>query len=305
MLGQRTVGAKVSCTGIGLHSGQKIDLTINPAEPGTGIYFVRTDLPDQPRIQAHATNVSATNNNTTIGSGVEVVHTVEHLLAVLFGLGIDNALIEINGPEVPIMDGSGASFLFLIREVGIRELNTSKKFLKITDTIKISHNNSWIEIHPCEHFEIESTIMFPHPVISEQSFSIKMSCQNFIKKIVRARTFGLLRDVDSLKRKGLIKGGSLENAIVLDDFQVVNQDGLRFDDEFVRHKILDTIGDFSLLGFEILGKIKSYKSGHYLHNQLCRKILANKECYHIMGASSVTTETTDNFKLVSLLPISY
>lgn len=305
MIGQRTIAKQVSLTGIGLHSGKKVTMNLIPQDAGTGIRFLRTDIKNAKPLRAYAGNVSATNNNTTIGEGPEAIHTVEHLMATLYGLGIDNLLIEINGPEVPIMDGSGASFVFICREIGVRELNHAKKFLVVKEKVEVKQGDSWVTIEPFENFTIDSTIVFPHPAISEQSISFEFSCENYIHEIARARTFGMLKDVDTLKRRGLIKGGSLDNAIVLDDYNVVNTDGLRYENEFVRHKVLDTIGDVALLGFELIGKITTYKSGHYLHNKLCRKLLSDQKTYEIVGASAVKEPFLANLRLPSLISCNY
>jgi len=301
MLYQRTLAKKVTVTGLGLHSGKKVTLTLSPAEADFGIQFTRTDLPEEPAIKASAVTVGATENNTTIGSGKNIIHTVEHLLSVFYGLGINNVLCEIDGPEVPIMDGSGASFVFLLKETGITTLNTSKKFLVILEPVRVELEDKWATIEPNSKLVIDSTIVFPHSLIKKQNKIFEFSCENFINEISRARTFGMLRDVDMLKRRGLIKGGSLDNAVVLDEFKVVNPEGLRFGDEFVRHKILDTIGDISLLGYEIAGKITTYKSGHNLHNMLCRKLLETPSAFEIVSASALQKETIEAFELPQAL----
>jgi UDP-3-O-[3-hydroxymyristoyl] N-acetylglucosamine deacetylase len=256
-------------------------------------------------MKANALTVGTTENATTLGSGAEAVHTVEHLLGTFYGLGINNVLIEIDGPEVPIMDGSGASFVFLLKETGIKNLNKSKKFLVILDTVRVEKDGKWAQFEPHSNLAIESTIVFAHPAIKTQRFSFEFSCENFINDIARARTFGFARDVDMLKRKGLIKGGSLDNAIVLDDYKVMNSEGLRFENEFVRHKILDTIGDVSLLGFEIAGKITTYKSGHNLHNLLCRKLLDTPSAYEIVAASALKAEVREAHKLPQFIAVSH
>ena len=255
---QRTLSKKVSVTGRGLHSGKLVTLTLHPAVANAGISFKRVDLKDQPPIKASFENVSATENATTIGTGINVVHTIEHLLGVLYGLGINNLFCEIDGPEVPIMDGSGGSFAFLLKETGIVSLNASRNFIVITEPIRVEVDDKWVQIEPDPMLVIESTIVFAHPKIKTQSRKFRFSCEDFITDICRARTFGFLKDVDMLKRKGLIKGGSLDNAIILDEFNVVNPEGVRFSDEFIRHKILDTIGDISLLGYDVAGKITSF-----------------------------------------------
>ncbi|EQC51203.1 UDP-3-O-acyl-N-acetylglucosamine deacetylase [Bacteriovorax sp. DB6_IX] len=295
---------KVSITGIGIHSGEKVTMTLHPAEADSGISFKRIDPPNAEILNATAETVGATENNTTIGRGVNSVHTVEHLLSVLYGLGINNVFIEIDGPEVPTMDGSGASFVFVIKETGIQTLNKSKKFLVVLKPVEVQLGEKWARIEPAEKLIIDSTIVFTHPLIKTQKKSFEFSCENYIREIGRARTFGFLRDVDMLKRKGLAKGGSLDNAVVLDDFKVMNPDGLRFEDEFVRHKILDTIGDISLLGYEIAGRITTFKSGHNLHNLLCRKLLETPDAFEVVSASSLQKEALEAFELPrALAPI--
>lgn len=301
MIYQRTLAKNVKVTGIGLHSGKKVTLNMYPAKADTGIVFKRVDVENSQSRRADAISVGATANNTTLGSGAEAIHTVEHLLAAFYGLGINNVFIEIDGPEVPIMDGSGASWVFLLKETGVENLNTTKKFMVILDTVRVEHEGKWAQIEPANNLIIDSTIIFAHPVIKQQRQVFEFSCENFLNEISRARTFGMLRDVDMLKRRGLVKGGSLDNAIVLDDYKVINPEGLRFQDEFVRHKVLDTIGDISLLGYEIAGKITTYKSGHHLHNLLCRKVLETKGAYEIVSASSLSAEARDAHKLPQMI----
>lgn len=305
MLNQRTLAKTVTVSGLGLHSGKRVTMHMHPTDANTGICFQRVDLPHRPILKADATTVGATENNTTLGSGIEAVHTVEHLLSVFYGLGIDNVLCEIDGPEVPIMDGSGASFVFLLKETGIQTLNKSKQFIVVLEPVEVKVEDKWARLEPASRLIIDSTIVFAHPVIKTQNKVFEFSCENFISEISRARTFGLLRDVDMLKRKGLIKGGSLDNAIVLNDFQVMNNEGLRFRDEFVRHKILDTIGDISLLGHEIAGKVTTYKSGHNLHNLLCRKLLETPSAYELVSASSLEKEAVEAFELPQVMAPSF
>lgn len=305
MISQRTLAKDVKVTGIGLHSGKKVTMKLIPAEADFGIQFVRTDIANAQPMKANALTVGTTENATTLGSGREAIHTVEHLLATFYGLGINNVMIEIDGPEVPIMDGSGASFVFLLKETGIKNLNKSKKFLVILDTVRVEKDGKWAQFEPHQNLLIDSTIVFAHPTIKTQRFSFEFSCESYIQEISRARTFGFARDVDMLKRKGLIKGGSLDNAIVLDDYKVVNNEGLRFDNEFVRHKILDTIGDISLLGYEIAGKITTYKSGHNLHNLLCRKLLETPSAYEIVSASALKAEVREAHKLPQFITVSH
>ena len=305
MIYQRTLAKEVKVTGIGLHSGKKVTMNLIPQDSDFGIKFIRTDISNSKAMKANALTVGTTENATTLGSGIEAIHTVEHLLGTLYGLGINNVLIEIDGPEVPIMDGSGASFIFLFKETGIKNLNRSKKFLVILDTVRVEKDGKWAQFEPHSNLSIDSTIVFAHPAIKTQRFGFEFSCENFIHDIARARTFGFARDVDMLKRKGLIKGGSLDNAIVLDDYKVMNTEGLRFDNEFVRHKILDTIGDVSLLGYEIAGKITTYKSGHNLHNLLCRKLLETPSAYEIVAASALKAEVHEAHKLPQFITVSH
>jgi UDP-3-O-[3-hydroxymyristoyl] N-acetylglucosamine deacetylase len=297
MLNQRTIASTVKVTGIGIHSGRKVTLTMHPAEADFGIQFKRTDLPGAEVLKACATTVGATENNTTLGSGVNAVHTVEHLLSVFYGLGINNIYCELDGPEVPIMDGSAASFVFLLKETGIRTLNKSKKFLVVLEPVEVKVDDKWARIEPSSRLVIDSTIVFAHPIIKTQKKVFDFTCEGYINEIGRARTFGMLRDADMLKRKGLAKGGSLDNAIILDDFNIVNKEGLRFKDEFIRHKILDTIGDIILLGHEIAAKVTTFKSGHNLHNLLCRKLLDTPSAYQIVSASSLQKEAIEAFEL--------
>lgn len=297
MIYQRTLSKKVTVTGLGLHSGRKVTLTMHPAEANFGVQFKRVDLANAEVLKATAHTVGPTDNNTTLGSGVNAVHTVEHLLAVFYGLGINNVYCEINGPEVPIMDGSGASWVFLLKETGISTLSSSKKFLVVLEPIQVELEDKWARIEPHTRLCIDSSIIFAHPMIKEQKRIFEFSCDNFIAEISRARTFGFVRDIDYLKERGLIKGGSLDNAIVLDDFKVMNPEGLRFEDEFIRHKILDTMGDISLLGYEVAGKITTYKSGHKIHNLLCRKLLETPSAYQIVNAANLHQETIKAFEL--------
>lgn len=305
MIYQRTLAKQTNVTGIGLHSGKKVTLKLYPANSDTGIVFKRIDIPNSKAIKADALSVGATDNNTTIGNGESAIHTVEHLLSAFYGLGLDNVYIEIDGPEVPIMDGSSGSFIFLLKETGIQNLNKSKQFMVILDTVRVEQNGKWAQIEPAKNLIIDSTIVFAHPTIKTQREVFEFSCENFINDISRARTFGMLRDVDMLKRKGLVKGGSLDNAIVLDDYKVLNPEGLRFKDEFVRHKILDTIGDISLLGYEIAGKVTTYKSGHALHNLLCRKLLENPNSYEIVSATSLNAELREAHRLPQMITVTH
>ncbi len=297
MIYQRTIAKQVKVTGIGIHSGKKVTLTLNPAPADSGIQFKRTDIIDSQTIKADAMIVGPTRNNTTLGNGHDAIHTVEHLLSAFYGLGIDNVYCELDGPEVPIMDGSSASFIFILKETGVENLNLSKRFMVILEPVRVEHNDSWAEVEPAKNLIIDSTIVFAHPAINTQREVFEFSCENYINEISRARTFGMLKDLDTYRRMGLAKGASLDNTIAVDDYKVVNAEGLRYGSEFIRHKILDTIGDISLLGHELAGKITTYKSGHYLHNLLCRKILETPSCYEIVSAGSINQETREAHKL--------
>ncbi|MFW5887831.1 MAG: UDP-3-O-acyl-N-acetylglucosamine deacetylase [Bacteriovoracia bacterium] len=284
---QRTLAQKIKVTGIGLHSGRKITMNLHPAPADFGIQFKRTDLENADLLPATVENVGFTQNNTGLGKGENVVHTVEHLLSVLYGMGVNSVLCEIDGPEVPIMDGSGASLVFLLKEAGISSLHKYKKFLVILDTVRVEEEDKWAQIEPCSHLMIDSTITFAHPKINTQQKVFDFNCEAYLREVSRARTFGFTHQVDYLKRCGLIKGASLDNAVVLDEYQVINPEGLRFQDEFVRHKILDTVGDVSLLGYELAGKITTYKSGHHLHYLLCQKLLATPSAFEIVSSTNL------------------
>ncbi|MDH4466953.1 MAG: UDP-3-O-acyl-N-acetylglucosamine deacetylase [Bacteriovoracaceae bacterium] len=302
MLFQRTLARETKVGGRGIHSGKKVELTLIPANSDTGIVFVRTDLPERKEIPAHALRVSATENNTGIGEKNYVIHTIEHLLSALYALGIDNLLIEINGPEVPIMDGSAAPFIYVLKEAGLTHLSQHKKFLVVKKELEVKLQDKWAVISPCDHLIIESEVVFPHPLIKRQKMSFQFSPTNYIREISRARTFGFFKDVDMLKRKGLARGGSLDNAIVLDDFKVMNSEGLRFPNEFIRHKILDVVGDMSLLGHPLLGRMKTFRSGHLVHNQLCRKILSDPSNYEIISAISLPKTVEEDLTMLDLHP---
>lgn len=273
---QRTVRDDVSCTGIGLHSGEKVRLTIKPAPPDTGIKFIRKDASHNRVIRAHFDNVVDTHLSTTIGYNGTRVSTIEHLMAAFFGLGIDNARVEIDGPEVPIMDGSSAPFVFLLKSVGIKEQKKPKYFIVLKKTLRVRDGNKSIAIHPSKELKISYTIDFNHPMLKDQKYELHFSGKDFITEISRARTFGFLSDVQALREAGLGLGGSLDNAIIIDDFRILNEDGLRYKDEFVRHKILDFLGDIAILGAPIIGHFVVERSGHSLNQAILRKLIANK-----------------------------
>ena len=273
---QRTFKQRATIQGVGLHSGAKVRLTLAPAQADSGIVFVRTDLKPSVEIAAVAANVVDTTMNTSLGSGGVRIGTVEHLLAALAGCGIDNARIEVEGPEIPIVDGSSDPFVQLVRDAGVHEQRAARKFLLVRKTVLVSDGDKLARLSPRPRgrFSIDYTIDFQHPLISDQSYHVEVSEKTFQKEISRARTFGFKRDVERLHRAGLARGGSLDNAVVVDDFNILNPEGLRFPDEFVRHKILDALGDLSLLGMPIIGHLTAVKSGHALNHQLVRKVLA-------------------------------
>ena len=274
---QRTVGGDVGCTGLGLHTGRKVKITIKPAPPDTGIRFVRTDLKSQPMVEARFSNVSDTMLATTIGLNGCRVSTIEHLMAAFFGLGIDNALVELNGPEVPIMDGSSAPFIFLIKSVGIRGQKEPKRFIVIKRPFEVNDGNRSVAIYPSKELKITYLIDFQHPLLRNQQFELVFSSRDFVREISKARTFGFLKDIETLKANGLARGGSLDNAIVIDDFRILNEDGLRFKDEFVRHKILDFIGDLSIIGAPIIGHFVVKKSGHFLNQLMLQQLMESRK----------------------------
>jgi UDP-3-O-[3-hydroxymyristoyl] N-acetylglucosamine deacetylase len=287
---QRTLRHAASCRGVGLHSGNPVAMRLLPAPADTGIAFVRVDLPGRPVIPARAENVVETALATTLGVGQARVGTVEHLLSALAGLGVDNVRVELDGPEVPILDGSAAPFADLISQAGLRTQSVAKRFVIIRKAVRVTDGDKFAQIAPSKSFRIDCTIDFKHPLISDQSFCLEFSEGTYAREIARARTFGFLRDVEKLKAMGLARGGSLANAIVVDDFSILNPEGLRYADEFVRHKLLDTIGDISLLGMPMLGHLTVFKSGHALNNRLVRAVAADASAYDVVRASAGVIE---------------
>ena len=274
---QRTVRDDVSCTGIGLHSGEKVKLVVKPAPPDSGIKFIRKDITHNRVIKALFDNVVDTHLSTTIGSNGTRISTIEHLMAAFFGLGIDNARVEIDGPEVPIMDGSAAPFIFLLKSAGIKEQRKPKNFIVLKKPLKIQDGDKSISIRPSKELKVSYTIDFQHPMLKNQKYELHFSGKDFITEISRARTFGFLSDVQALRDAGLAMGGSLDNAIIIDDFRILNEDGLRYKDEFVRHKILDFLGDIAILGSPIIGHFIVERSGHSLNQAMLQKLVANKK----------------------------
>lgn len=280
-LRQRTLKNSIQATGVGLHTGKKVFMTLRPAAENTGVVFRRVDLDPVVNIPAQAGYVGDTMLGTTLVSGDVRVATVEHLLSAFAGLGIDNAIVEVSAPEVPIMDGSAGPFVFLIQSAGIQEQNSAKKLIRIKRPVRVEEGDKWAQLVPFEGFKVKFQIEFDHPVFKShvQESVIDFSTSSFLKEVSRARTFGFMRDIEALRARKLTLGGSMNNAIVLDDFRVLNEDGLRYEDEFVKHKILDAIGDLYLLGHSLIGEFSGYKSGHALNNTLLRALIADQKSW--------------------------
>ncbi len=277
MVGQRTLKNSIRATGIGLHTGTKIFMTVRPAAADTGIVFRRVDLPGAPEVRAFAANVTETTLGTTIVCGEAKVSTVEHLLSAFAGLGIDNAIVEVSAAEVPIMDGSAGPFVFLLQSAGIAELPAPKRFVRVLRTVEVREGDKWARFTPFDGFRVNFEIEFNHPVfkLHSQQATMDFSTTSYLKEVSRARTFGFMRDIETLRAHNLALGGNLDNAIVLDDTNILNTGGLRSEDEFVKHKILDAIGDLYLLGNSLIGEFSGFKSGHGLNNKLLRALLAD------------------------------
>jgi UDP-3-O-[3-hydroxymyristoyl] N-acetylglucosamine deacetylase len=272
---QRTLSRPVTTTGIGLHSGRKVNLCLRPAEPDTGIVFKRADLLGAPLIPCDVHHVVDTRLSTTIGREGVAVSTVEHLMSALMGMGVDNALVEVDSPEVPIMDGSAAPFVFLIKNAGLTSQARPRQFYRVLREVSLSDGDKFVKVAPGDQFQVDFTIEFPHPAIRRQQMSFRLGERAYEQQLSRARTFGFMADMQKLYQAGLALGGSLDNAVVVVNFRVLNDDGLRFPDEFVRHKVLDFLGDMALIGKPLLGAFSAHKSGHQLNNQLFRKLLAD------------------------------
>jgi UDP-3-O-[3-hydroxymyristoyl] N-acetylglucosamine deacetylase len=281
-LRQRTVAEEISCTGIGLHSGKKVRLTIKPAPPNSGITFERVDISPGCSVKASFDNVVETNMATTIGFNGYSVSTIEHIMAAFFGMGIDNVLVQIDGGEIPIMDGSSAPFIFLLKNAGITIQNNYKRFLLVKKSVKVKDGNRFVYLYPANELKITYKIDFNHPLIKDQTYEISFSQSTFVNEISRARTFGFLRDVQTLRNNGLAKGGSLDNAIVVDEFRVLNEDGLRYKNEFVRHKLLDFIGDLAIIGCVPIGHFVVERSGHSLNQKLLKQFMAQEKCWEVI-----------------------
>ncbi|HEC59864.1 hypothetical protein LCGC14_0551100 [marine sediment metagenome] len=285
MIKQRTLKNVIRATGVGLHSGDTVYLTLRPAAPNTGIIFRRVDLDPVVELEAKAVNVGETALSTTLVQNGQRVSTVEHLLSAFAGLGIDNAYIELNAPEVPIMDGSAGPFVFLVQSAGIEEQNAPKQFIRIKKTVILEDGDKWAKFEPFEGFKVSFSIDFEHPAFKgrPQQVDVDFSSTSFVREVSRARTFGFMKDIEKLRENNLALGGSLDNAIVVDDYRVMNEDGLRYEDEFVRHKVLDAIGDLYLLGHSLIGSFSGHKSGHEVNNKLLRKLLADEDSWELVS----------------------
>ena len=281
MIRQRTLRNVIRATGVGIHTGQKVYMTLRPAAVDTGIVFRRTDLAEPVDIEARAENVGDTSLSTALVRDGVRVSTVEHLLSAMAGLGIDNAFVDVSASEVPIMDGSAGPFVFLIQSAGIEEQEAPKRFIRIRKKVRVEDGDKWAQLQPFDGFKVGFSINFSHPIFTQRisKAEIDFSTTSFVKEVSRARTFGFMRDIEMLRERNLVLGGSMDNAIVLDDYRVLNEDGLRYEDEFVKHKILDAIGDLYLLGRSLIGAFYGHKSGHELNNRLLRTLIADRSAW--------------------------
>jgi UDP-3-O-[3-hydroxymyristoyl] N-acetylglucosamine deacetylase len=300
MIRQRTLKNVIRATGVGLHTGEKVYLTLRPAAIDTGIIFRRVDLPEPVEIKASPENVGDTQLSTTLVKGDVRISTVEHLLSALAGLGIDNAYVDLSAPEVPIMDGSAGPFVFLVQSAGIEEQNAAKRFIRIKRPVQVEDGDIWARFEPFDGFKVGFTIEFDHPAFRDhaQCSEVDFSTTSFVREVSRARTFGFMRDIERLRERKLALGGSLDNAVVVDDYRVLNEDGLRYEDEFVKHKILDAIGDLYLLGHSLIGAFHGHKSGHAINNKLLRALLADEAAWE-----EVTFEDASTAPISFLQPV--
>ncbi len=284
MIHQRTLKNVIRATGVGLHTGEKVYLTLRPAAVDTGIVFRRVDLDPVVELRADPNQVGDTRLSTALQEGDVSVSTIEHLMSALAGLGIDNVYVEITSPEVPIMDGSAAPFVFLVQSAGVVEQTAPKKFIRVKKSITIEDGDKWAKFEPFEGFKVSFAIDFDHPIFakSPQQATVDFSTTSFVKEVSRARTFGFMHEVEALREAGLALGGSHDNAIVMDSYTILNDDGLRYEDEFVKHKILDAIGDLYLLGHQLIGAFSAYKSGHALNNKLLRALIAQPDAWELV-----------------------
>ena len=295
MINQRTIQKSVQTSGVGLHNGEKVTMTLKPAEMDKGIVFRRVDQKKIYEVKVSPEAVKDTKMCSAIGQDTSRVATVEHLMSALSATGIDNIIIELNGSEVPIMDGSSIPFIYLLQTAKIKEQDAPKKFVLINDVIEVKDKDKWARFEPYDGFKVDFTIDFPHPVFDASTNKVALDFYDecYITEISRARTFGFMQEVEYLRSNGLARGGSLDNAIVLDEYKIINKDGLRYNDEFVRHKILDAVGDLYMLGYSIIGNFKAYKSGHELNNKLLLALLANKKCWRLTTLDSQDPKTSN------------
>lgn len=285
MIKQRTLKNAIRATGVGLHTGEKIYLTLRPAALNSGIVFRRIDVSESVLIKADPLNVSDTRMSTTLEKDGVKISTVEHLMAAFAGLGIDNAFVDVTAPEVPIMDGSAGPFVFLLQSAGIEEQAAAKHFIRITKPVRVEDGDKWVSLEPWDGFKVSFSIDFNHPSLrkSTQTACVDFSTTSFVKEVSRARTFGFMRDLEMLRAAGLARGGGMDNAIVMDNFRVLNEDGLRYEDEFVKHKVLDAIGDLYLLGHPLIGSFSAHKSGHALNNKILRTLMSDHEAWELVS----------------------
>ena len=284
MVKQRTLKNPVHATGVGLHTGERVDLTLRPAPANSGIVFRRVDLSPVVEIRAEAHAVHDTRLSTCMEADGARVATIEHLMSAFAGLGVDNAFVDLSSAEVPIMDGSAGTFIFLLQSAGIAEQSAAKKFIRIKKTVEVKDGDRWVRFEPFNGFKLNFTIDFSHPVFAaaRQNVTVDLGEHSYIKEVSRARTFGFMQEVEAMRAQGLALGGNLDNAIVMDEYRVINPDGLRFEDEFVKHKVLDAIGDLYLLGYSLIGAFSGYKSGHALNNVLLRALLADEQAWEFV-----------------------
>ena len=295
MLRQRTLLESIKSTGVGLHSGQKVEMTLNPAPVDAGVVFRRIDLSPAREIPARADWVDETDLSTSLGTGEGQVNTVEHLLSALCGLGIDNVYIDLDSPEVPILDGSAGPFVYLIQTAGIREQSAPKRFIRVTETVEVSDGDKRAILRPYDGFKLSFSIDFDHPVFLQQAkhATVDLGGEAFMREVSRARTFGFVHEFEYMRARGLARGGSVDNAIVIDDYRILNEGGLRYDDEFVKHKILDAVGDLYLLGHQLIGEYEGVKSGHALNNRLVRALLQAKQSWEWVTYEEVADAPID------------
>lgn len=299
MIKQRTLNNIIKATGVGVHSGEMVVLTLRPAAPNTGIVFRRIDIKEPTDLPALAEYVGETTLSTSLERDGVKISTVEHLLSAFSGMGIDNAYVDVTASEVPIMDGSAGPFVFLIQSAGIKEQNAPKRFIRIKKKVKVKHDDKWALLEPYDGFKVEFQICFDHPVFraSSDSAIFDFSSTSYVKEVSRARTFGFLADYERVRAMNLARGASMNNAIVVDDYRILNEDGLRYEDEFVKHKVLDTVGDLYLLGCSVIGAFRGYKSGHAVNNMLLRKLLTMQDAWEY-----VTYENPEELPITYLQP---